>query len=67
MQNKFGSRTSLVIVDAKARAKPAREALIVGDATATKPVTPIIQLEMRLKRTESHRLAGEVFVSLFSR
>jgi hypothetical protein len=60
-----GSRTSLVMVDAKARAKPANEALMPGDATATKPVTPIMPLEIRLKRTESHRLTEQGLISLF--
>ena len=54
-----------MIVEAKARANPASEALIVGEATATKPVTPMIPLEMRLKRTESHRLTEGGLVSLF--
>jgi hypothetical protein len=57
--------TSFVIVDAKASAKPASEALMAGEATAIKPVTPIMPLEIRLKRTESHRLTEEGFVKLF--
>lgn len=44
------------MVDAKARANPANDALMVGDATATNPVIPITHAEIRLKRTESHRL-----------
>lgn len=61
--NKIAALTSLVMVDAKARAKPASAALILGDATATKPVTPIIPLEIRLKRTESQRLTKSGLVS----
>ena len=51
----------MVIDDAKARANPANDALIVGDATAINPVIPTTHAEIRLKRTESHRLTMRKF------
>jgi hypothetical protein len=45
-------------VAAKARAKPASEALTLGDKTQTKAVTPITAEDKRLNRTESQRLTA---------
>jgi hypothetical protein len=47
---------SIVIVYAKARAKPAIDALMDGDKRATSAVAPATPLERRLKRVESHLL-----------
>ena len=49
------NKRSLVIVEAKARANPAVEALTLGVMRHTKPVTPTTPEESRLKRTESQR------------
>lgn len=46
----------MVIVEAKARAKPAVEALMLGVMTAMNPVMPTTTLDNKLKRAESHLL-----------
>jgi len=47
---------SPVILDAKARAKPAIDALMLGVMRQAKPVAPTTPAERRLKRTDSQRL-----------
>ena len=47
----------MVIVEANASANPAVEALILGVTRHTKPVTPMIAAESKLKRTASQRFA----------
>jgi len=47
---------SPVIVEANARAKPAKEAVILGVTRHTNPVAPTIAADTKLNRTESHRL-----------
>lgn len=47
--------TSLQMVEEKASAKPAVDALIAGFTIAANPVTPTTALDNRLKRDESHR------------
>jgi len=49
---------SPVIVEANARAKPAKDAVILGVTRHTNPVAPTIAADTRLNRTESHRLTG---------
>ncbi len=49
--------TSDMIVNAKASANPAVEALICGLRIATNPVAPTTALDSRLNRAESHRFA----------
>ena len=51
------NKKSLVIVEANASANPAVEALILGVTRHTKPVTPMIAAESKLKRTASQRFA----------
>lgn len=53
------------MVEANARAKPAKEALIAGEATATKAIAPTIQPDIILKRTDSQRFTSEDIVSLY--
>lgn len=43
------------IVEANARAKPAKEADILGVTRHTNPVAPTIAADTRLNRAESHR------------
>lgn len=47
--------TSLSKEDAKANAKPANEASMVGVSTATKAVMPMTALESRLNRADNQR------------
>ena len=49
------NKRSLLIVEANASANPAVEALMLGVTKHTKPVTPMITAESKLKRTESQR------------
>jgi hypothetical protein len=60
---KVRTRTSFVMVDAKASANPARAASMRGVNIETKAVTPTTALESRLKRTESHRFTGALSTS----
>lgn len=55
-RNNTMNSKSPVIVEAKARAKPAKDADILGVTRHTSPVAPTIAAETRLNRTESHRL-----------
>lgn len=50
----------MVNVEAKARAKPAKAALIFGVMRDTMAVAPTMALERILKRTESHLLTATV-------
>lgn len=61
--NPCKARTSMVIVEAKARAKPANDALIWGLKTAINPAIAMMQQEIRLKRTDSQRLTSEYSMS----
>lgn len=47
---------SPVIVEANARAKPAKDADMLGVTRHTNPVAPTIAADTRLNRTDSHRL-----------
>lgn len=46
------------MVEAKAKAKPAIEALMVGVMRQTKAVDPTIPADKRLKRTDNQRLTA---------
>ena len=50
------NKRSIVIVEAKASANPAKEAEMLGVSKATKAMAPTIPAESRLKRIDSHRL-----------
>jgi hypothetical protein len=49
---------SLVMVAANAKAKPAREALMLGVMRHARPVAAVMIEEMKLSRMDSHRLTG---------
>jgi hypothetical protein len=50
------NRRSDVIVEANARAKPAKDAVILGVTRHTSPVAPTTAADTKLNRMESHRL-----------
>ena len=52
--------TSKVIVEAKANANPAVDALMAGERTMTKPAIPTTAADNMLKRAESHRFTNQL-------
>jgi hypothetical protein len=50
---------SLVIVDANAKAKPAREALMLGVTRHARPAAPTMAEERRLNRMDNQRLTTQ--------
>lgn len=51
---------SLVMDEAKANAKPASDALILGVTKQARPAAPTMAAESRLKRIDSHLLTPHI-------